>query len=267
MTPRIKSIAELKQIIDKVQWQRFLDGKMEFYRGHSLRSYELKPGLTRYEFTESEYIQKEKKIYEDFVDLYKTKDDYIRLPFTEENDSYELRNKWYSLFQGQHIGLKTRFTDWTIGWETALMFAVNNEDEFGQDGSFWIFRIPDEFEYNKKELKEVVILTADPFGISKNMMINTPIQMLNNRFDYVGERRMGRQSGRFWIQSLKDSMIPMDKQDVLKPHMLEIIIDGDSKESIKSELKVNGVTLDWHYYRTDANVDEEIKTINKNNLS
>lgn len=48
---RIKSIAELKPIIDKIQWQRFLDGRMEFYRGQGLRSYELKSGLTRYEFS------------------------------------------------------------------------------------------------------------------------------------------------------------------------------------------------------------------------
>lgn len=263
---RIKSIAELKPIIDKIQWQRFLDGKMEFYRGHSLRSYELKAGLTRYEFTELDYVQKEKDIYKDFVELYEGKDDYIRLPFTHENDSFELRNKWYSLFQAQHIGLKTRFMDWSIGWETALMFAVENENQFGQDGSFWIFRVPDKFEFNDKELKDVT-LTTDPFDISKNMMINTPTYMLNDKFDYVGERRMGRQAGRFWIQSMKDSMIPMDKQDVLKPHMLEIIIDGDSKEAIKAELTARGITLDWHYYRTDATVDDEIKTINKNNLS
>lgn len=266
MTTRIKSLAELKQIIDKVQWQRQLDGKMEFYRGHSLRSYELKPGLTRNVFTEFDYVQREKGIYEDFVELYKNKDDYIRLPFTYENDSFELRNKWYSLFQGQHIGLETRFMDWSIRWETALLFAVNNESKFGKDGSFWIFRPPNEFKYNDKELKEVT-LSIDPFEISKNMMINSPTYMYNDKFDYVGESRMRRQAGRFWIQSLKDSMIPMDKQDVLKPHLLEIIIDGDSKESIKSDLTDDGITLDWHYYRTDSNVDDEIKIINKNNLS
>lgn len=263
---RIKSIAELKPIIDKIQWQRFLDGKMEFYRGHSLRNYELKAGLTRYEFTESDYVQKEKDIYKNFVELYEGKDDYIRLPFTSENDSFELCNKWYSLFQAQHIGLKTRFMDWSIGWETALMFAVENENQFGHDGSFWVFRVPDEFEYNDQELKGVT-LTTDPFDISKNMMINTPTYMFNDKFDYVGEIRMGRQAGRFWIQSMEDSMIPMDKQDILKPHIFEIIIDGDSKESIKAELTARGITLDWHYYRTDETVDDEIKVINKNNLS
>ena len=263
---RIKSISELKPIINKIQWNRFFDGKMEFFRGHSLRSYELKAGLTRYSFEEQDYILKEKNIYNDFVELYNEKDDYIRLPFTDEYESFELRNKWYSLFQAQHIGLKTRFMDWSIGWETALLFAVENESLFGQDGSLWVFRVPDEFEYNDKELKEVT-LTTDPFDISKNMMINTPIHMLNDKFDYVGERRMGRQSGRFWIQPIKDAMIPMNKQEILIPHLFEIIIDGDSKKSIKEELTASGITLDWHYYRTDETVDEEIKTINKNNLS
>lgn len=115
---RIKSISELEPIIDKLRWQRFFDGKMEFYRGHGLREYLLKCGLTRYNYSEAEFLQKETEIYEDFVALYSGRDEYIRLPFTDNDNSFETRNKWYSLFQAQHIGLKTRFMDWSIRWET-----------------------------------------------------------------------------------------------------------------------------------------------------
>lgn len=261
---RVTSIKDLKAIVEKVQWQRFRDGRMEFYRGHSIREYKLLPGLTRHPYTPAELKDIEHALFSDFSGLFNRKGNLIRQPFGE--DAAELQNKWYALFQGQHIGLKTRLMDWSIGWETSLMFAVEDEKFHGTDGSLWIFRPPRENEYNSPRLKEVTC-TVDPTDLQVSCMINTPSYWIDENFEYVGERRIGRQAGRFWIQPLEKSIVPLDEQPEFNQYLAEIIIDGNSKAAIKNELQELGVTLDWHYYRRDEDVDDEIKAIHNKHLS
>lgn len=261
----IKSVADLLPIIDEVQNLRMYLDVMENYRGHSLESYKLNSGLTRFKKETKELFDIEKNIYRDFSELLKSKDDYIRQPFKEDTENYELRNKWYSLFQAQHIGLITRFMDWSIDWKIALMFAVENEDYFGHNGTLTIFIVPDDLLFHHKKLTPVASST-DPFDVEQDMMINTPTYMFDDNFDFVGERRIARQNGRFWIQSIENSNIPLEQQETYKPLLLKLVIDGDSKHLIKAELKDIGYTIDWHYYRKDIYVDKEIKSINKNIL-
>lgn len=261
----IKSVADLLPIIDEVQNLRMHFAVMENYRGHSLESYKLNSGLTRFKKETKELFDIEKNIYRDFSELLKSKDDYIRQPFKEDTENYELRNKWYSLFQAQHIGLKTRFMDWSIDWRVALMFAVENEDYFGHNGTLTIFIVPDDLLFHDKKLTPVTSST-DPFVVEQDMMINTPTYMFDDKFDFVGERRMGRQNGRFWIQSIENSNIPLEEQKAYKPLLLKLIIDGNSKQGIKAELEDINYTIDWHYYRKDEDVDKEIVLINENNL-
>jgi hypothetical protein len=262
---RIKSIAELKNIISQIQELRIYYDIMENYRGHSLLEYELNCGLARYKLSPEEFIEAERKLYNDFMDFVAMQDDYIRLPFGENDNNPELKNKWYALFQAQHLGLKTRFMDWSIGWETALMFAVENEKYFGQDGTFNVFLVPREQLFSSDKISEASS-KLDPFELEQDMMINTPIYMLNDKFNYVGEKRISRQAGRFWVQSVKKSAIILKEQPEYEDLLLELIIDGEAKKSIKAELEANGLTIDWQYYRKDDNIDAEIKLINITNL-
>lgn len=261
----IKSIADLLPIIDEVQNLRMFFDVMENYRGHNLESYKLISGLTRFKKVAKELNQIEKNIYIDFFDLVKSKEDYIRCPFKDDTENYELRNKWYTLFQAQHIGLKTRFMDWSIDWRVALMFAVENEYYFGKNGSLTIFIVPNDLLYHDKKLTQTTT-TTDPFDVKIDLMINTPTYMFDDKFDFVGERRMVRQNGRFWMQSIENSNIPLEEQEIYKPSLLNLIIDGDSKQSIKTELESMGYTIDWHYFRKDEDVDKEIVRINEINL-
>lgn len=262
---RIKSIAELKSIISQIQDLRIYYPLMENYRGHSLIEYELNSGLARNKLSPEEFIEVERKLYNDFMVFVSKQDDYIRLPFGENDNNPELKNKWYALYQAQHLGLKTRFMDWSIGWETALMFAVENEKHFEKDGSFNVFLVPREQLFSSDRISKVSS-EIDPFELSDDMMINTPIYMLDNKFDYVGEKRISRQAGRFWVQPVGKVNIPLNKQTEYKNLFLELIIDGSSKKTIKSELEEHGATIDWHYYRKDENIDTEIKKINDRNL-
>lgn len=262
---RIKSVVELKKIINEVKDLRLHYDLLENYRGHSFIDYELNCGLARYKLSPEEFRKAENNLFKDFSDFSTAKGDYIRQPFGKDHDNQELRNKWYALFQAQHIGLKTRFMDWSLGWETALMFAVENEKYFGQDGTLTVFLVPDELLFGDDKFKQFSS-AVDPFQLEQDMMINTPIYMLDDKFDYVGERRISRQSGRFWVQPIEKGAIPLKEQGQYKDLLLEIIIDGESKETIKKEMEEYGATIDWHYYRKDDNIDAEIKKINDRNL-
>lgn len=262
---RITSIDELKPIIREIQELRMYYDIMENYRGHSLLDYELNCGLARYKLSPQEFDEVEKNLFKDFSDFADAQGDYIRQPFDKNSENPDLRNKWYALFQAQHVGLKTRLMDWSIRWETALMFAVENEKYFGLDGTFTVFLVPREKLYSTDRISKVSS-EIDPFELKEDMMINTPIYMLDDKFDYVGERRISRQSGRFWVQPIEKNSIPLNEQSEYKDFLIEFIIDGESKKTIKEELEQRGATLDWHYYRKDENIDDEIKAINSKNL-
>lgn len=40
------------------------------------------------------------------------------------------------------LGAETRLLDWTIKWEMAVLFAVEDEILHNEDGQFWILRCP-----------------------------------------------------------------------------------------------------------------------------
>lgn len=261
----IKSIDDLKPIISEIQELRMYYDIMENYRGHSLVDYELNCGLARYKLSPQEFDEVEKNLFKDFLDFADAQGNYIRQPFDKKSENPELRNKWYALFQAQHVGLATRLMDWSIRWETALMFAVENEKYFGLDGTFTVFLVPREKLYSTNRISKVSS-EIDPFELKDDMMINTPIYMFDDNFNYVAERRISRQNGRFWVQPIEKNSIPLNEQSEYKDLLIEFIIDGESKKTIKKELKQHGATLDWHYYRKDENIDEEIKAINSKNL-
>ncbi len=260
---RITSAEQLyKEIIVDVQWARFGRTHMENYRGHGLRDYKLLPGLARYQFEPLEFVKREKCLYEGFLTgVEKGEIDAVRRPFKIENDkNAELKNLWYSLFQAQHLGLKTRLMDWSISWETSLLFAVDEEKHHGKDGSLWIYFCQDENLFNDRKLEQIT--SQNPLEFRGDVMINSPIYLFDDVFDIIGEKRMGRQNGRFWVQSVENSHIPLNEQPKFAGYLREIIIDGDSKAKIKAELHEKGFTLDWNYYRKDELIDKAIKELN-----
>lgn len=258
---RITSVEQLyEKVISVVQWGRFGRTHMENYRGHGLREYKLLPGLGRFNYDAVELAKRERCLYESFLkNVEQGKVDAVRRPF-KDGENFELKNYWYYLFQAQHIGLKTRLMDWSIGWETALLFAVDEEMYHGQDGSLWIYFCLRENIFNVENINEITAI--NPLDFNGNAMINTPQYMFDNLFDIIGEKRMVRQNGRFWVQSIERCTHPLNEQREFAPYLREIIIDGASKSSIKQELSERGFTMDWHLYRNNWAIDETIIEIN-----
>jgi hypothetical protein len=258
---RIKSIEDLEPIIKDVQLHMGLSGRQQYvenYRGHSLNTYKLKNGLMRFQQPIDVLKLKEKKLFEEYISQVKSGEiDFVQEPYHVKE--YKFIREWFFLYQAQHLGLKTRLMDWTMNWEIALLFAVNEEKDFGKDGQFWIFLCPRKYIINDRNLAE--IYNTSPLCIDNNYMINSPSYQDLKMNDYIGEKRRLRQHGRFFVQPLDKGNIPMEEQEELKPFLRKYIIDGNSKERIKTEL--NKITKDWAYYRYDDNIENEIKKLNE----
>lgn len=258
---KITSYDQLKEIIDKIQLNQGLAGRidyMENYRGQSLDSYKLENGLARFGYTHSTLKKKELRLYNQYVKSARDgRLSQIQKPYLKQK--YPFIKDWFYQYQAQHLGVKTRLMDWTIRWEIALLFAVSDEKYFGQDGQFWVFYCPRENVINSGNLEE--IYGTHPLEIEGSYMINSPYYHDNKSGEYVGERRRLRQHGRFFTQSLDKAIIPLEEQEEFRPHLRKFIIDGNSKEKIKKEL--GAITLDWAYFKHVRSISNEVNRLNR----
>ena len=73
---------------------------------------------------------------------------------------------------------------------------------------------------------------------------------------------MMRQSGWFWVQSLENSIIPLNNQEKYNRLFTHVIIDKNSKKSIREELTQYNYLIDWIYYKYDCEIEHCISEIN-----
>lgn len=259
---RIYSVEDLYKIIEPIQMlKNSTSGEyFEFYRGHSLNSYKLESGLVRLENNIESLTKIENILYERF------KNDFVPKKLSKLELTKLYRGKisyetdWKLLFQAQHLGLKTRLLDWSIKWEIALLFAVENSIYHNMDGVFWIFFCPIQWRYNDSRKSEY--LDKSPFNIEDFYLINQPFYLGPNFNECIGQMRQIRQYGRFSIQPLNKSIIPLELQPDIQNYLIKVIVDGNSKAKIKNELANQNWTIDWAYYRRDTEIEETLKTIN-----
>jgi len=263
---KIKTYAELENIVKHIRQTIGLNtnlGFVEHFRGQSHNKYKLLSGLGRYGFAIEKLIEGEKNIFREFK--YQIESgifEFIQVPFYPEKFPY--KKDWFHLFQAQHIGLHTRMTDWTMNFEVALYFCVEDENNFGIDGQFWYFCVPPEFicnSFSPNNLKS--IYDTHPFSNEKNLMINQPFYQNESEIKKIAEDRRFNQSGRFFIQASSKIKTPLEEQEDLKPYLQKFIVDGKSKESIKNELIERGITKEFIYPAENLNIKKKINCLNK----
>lgn len=258
---RIYSYDQLHERIRHIQTNMGMSGRVNFvenYRGQSQDIYKLENGIGRFDYRKCTLKRKEKKLFKKYIKNVKNgKIDFVQEPY--HANRYKFIKEWFYFYQAQHLGIKTRLMDWTMRWEIALMFAVNEERHFGKDGQFWVFICPREYIVNSGNLEK--IYNTHPLKIKGSYMINSPFYQDIEGGDYVGERRRTRQHGRFFVQSFDKALIPLEEQDELKQYLHKFIIDGNSKERIRGEL--GRITTDWAYYRHDDNISQEVNKLNE----
>lgn len=256
---RIKSLGDIEPLIVQIRDERYWSGLafMEFYRGHGKTSYKLHPQLLRIEKSIDEIESIEQEFLNRFIKTPEIKE-VIQESFI--HDKYSYSDEWYNLMQAQHLRLITRILDWTIKWEVAMFFAVENELYHGVDGTFWVFKCPYKYIINDADKK--VLLNQSPFKVKQFYMINFPFFAGNDYKKYTGERRRARQNGRFSIQPISVGKIPLEEQEDLKKYLMEITIDGGSKKDIKKELADREINKEYIYYHTEEKINEIIENIN-----
>ncbi|MBK9220671.1 MAG: FRG domain-containing protein [Saprospiraceae bacterium] len=259
----VHSLSEIISIIETIQMLKNSSGLeyFEHYRGHSLESYKLEPGLSR--------LTKDSSILKDIEQELQVRFEKEFLPMKLDklelskiyNGSTSYEREWKMSLQSQHLGLKTRLLDWSINWRIALMFAIENEVYHGRDGVFWIFFCPREWRYNSARRNEY--LSIHPFEIADFYLINQGFLLDRNFKEYTGSMRQLRQAGRYTLQPYDKAIIPLESQPEVNQYLIKIIIDGGSKAQIKKDLEESeGIILDWAYYKNESEIDEMLKIIN-----
>ena len=123
---------EVTSITGYIQAIQKFSGNNIFYRGHSNKKYELKPGIYR-----GDIIKNEDKIYRETI---------AKVPY-----DFRDKNTLESLALMQHYGIPTRILDLTTNALVALYFACvdNNKEKEKEkkknpDGEVIVFNIPEE---------------------------------------------------------------------------------------------------------------------------
>lgn len=253
----LNSFEEVAALVSKVQERRIFNCNiMEHYRGQGRPEYKLIPNISR-QLTDAKAVQAKEK---DLLNGLKTslKENNCENILRTDNYLNDKQNQWNVLIQSQHIGIPTRFLDWSLKWEVGLWFAVENPQNDKVDAQFWIFSAPNEIHptatrdnfYNK-----------DLYNLDKTYLINAPIYWSDELNNQIGEVKRQRQFGKFSVSSFEKSIIPLENQPEINIYLEKYCIPANAKGQIRLKLASLGLDKEWLYYR-DAK-DEILGNINK----
>ncbi len=233
----LNSISDFEKLIKEIYPISYKDETyFPYFRGHSLTSYELLPSISR---KSNENIQTQEK--ELLIKLRKNKDNYH---FHTEPLFTEKENDWNLLIQAQHIDFKTRLLDWTMKWEIALWFAVENEIHHDEDGAFYLFYVPNSIIIDNTERKGN-FYKKDLNFLEKTFFINAPTFYTSKSTHNIAMTRRKRQWGLFTISPFDLVKQPLNEQVELKGIFHKITIPANSKIKIKEDLNNMGICKEF----------------------
>jgi hypothetical protein len=245
----LNSYDEVAAVVAHVQSRRiYYQGFWENYRGQGRPEYKLLPSIARNVKTPNEVKAKEEKLISSLLRKLKKAGllNVLRIDDTLNAD----QNIWNIQFQAQHLGIETRFLDWSLSWKVGLWFAVENPKNDDVDGQFWVFTVPDEIglsdsenNYYQKDLK----------NLDKTYFVSAPIYWSDELKNQVGEIKRQRQFGKFSVSPFEKSIIPLEEQPELKGLLEKFCIPSAIKGQLRLELASNGIHEEWLYYRENQN--------------
>ncbi len=267
----LNTLDEVRALVSKVQEKRIpgilgLESlKHFFYRGQISDSFELKSSLSRF-FIDSKRLA---KVEEELMIAFKAemiaKGKFGKVML--HDPSMDFQNEWAWLGQAQHYRLPTRMLDWTLSWEVALFFAVENNPTYNDhDSQFWVFSVPEAIVMH--DTKPELYYRTDPYRIDQTWLINPSFFWTDNNKNETAETRRARMHGKFLIQSLENTLKPLEDQADIIPNIEKYCIPKGAKGQIRLELAADGIYGEFLYCNEDDVINDLIYNLrNKFNLT
>ena len=265
----IKEFEDINKDIRRDSWSPY----RAFFRGQS-EDWPIVSGINRNnKFTKEQVLLQEKNLIKEFCES-KFLGYNIQNHIFEKDFKYA--QKWSSIFQAQHIGLKTRLTDWTETYEHALSFALQNVNNNSKidlkrklDAVLWVYKCPynEMFLINFNKPENHKFFDLNPFDLTETMAIKH-MGMSNNGIDCIGENKRLRQDGSFLITCNKDFSTSVENIERIKPHIEKIIINPELKNELLEDYLKPGLANYINYKTTDDEIndfkklEEKIKILN-----
>lgn len=260
----LNTFDDVHALVSKVQLKRIpgIIGieplRQEYYRGQVSDTFVLKPSLTRYFSDETSLIKVESLLMDDFKQEMNVNNKMDKVLLHDSPNHFQ--NDWLWLGQAQHYRLPTRMLDWSLKWEVALYFAVEDNPMFNSlDGQFWVFYIPDDILMY--DAKNDLYYETDPLQLDKTWFINPSFFWTDNQANETAETRRARQHGKFSIQSHTSSLTPLEQQADVIPNLEKYCIPAEAKGQIRLELASKGLFGDFLYANEDDVINDIISSL------
>lgn len=170
------------------------------FRGEEDFAYSLRPKIARYGRSLSDLETIEPIMMNEFRDILISKGLYGHIQ--EGFLGYQFHEEWLLYQQAQHLGIATRFLDWTLKFEVALFFASHSLSL--TNGKLYIY-------FPREEIFQADRAGDDyanfpPSQVSKPVFLNPSDLADNNSAMKFAQRFKARQHGRFLVTPLSNAM-------------------------------------------------------------
>lgn len=231
----------------------------EMYRGQARAEWTLTANLVRKISDPLIAKQIEREMVMEFDST--LKQEGVSLHVRKQFLNAKFHSEWLMIQQAQHFRLPTRFMDWTISPEVALLFAVENRDHDDTDAHFWIYIVPHDLFVSDGNLANSQHLDEDPFECNRTFFLNSSSFMDEESEYKIAERRRFRQNGRFCIQPYQSLMIPLEEQDLHKRNLIMITIPAAAKVGIRLALLAGGYSMEGLYVEENPVINEIVQKL------
>jgi len=255
-----KNLEELLVIKSQIRFDG-ISPYLAFFRGQNA-DWEIKPGVSRGTENDSKKLLiNENALFEKFEEEAKS---FLNLQPHLNKKEYKFAQKWYHLFQAQHIGIKTRLTDWTQSFENALVFLIYDRENqnIDKNGVLWFYKAPRNLLINFNNEENYKFWNQDPFILDKFYTIKHSSQFTDDYFKSPAEIKRFRQDGSFIISPSNRISTAIEKVDYLNKDLEKIIISP----VLKKILKENYLSPNLEDYIFDMQSQEKIDSLKEISL-